>query len=246
MHAQMSSKKSTPSSKAAAAPPGPTTPEEILTFLNADAKNPSSHTEALRSAGGLANVRLENDMGVVRANPLSGGMVGVVCSVCGTLSSRIRTCASCQTVSYCGRECQKSDWKAHKPLCKDRRTKMASHGQKADQACSNKVMEWMVSMPNMQTNLAKAALHMQRNGDLLPIVNIWSGENHRRAVLTYGNIKTPEDVEVYRSNFPAFADQFRIGHESLDGGMLRVIAVIHAIETTSVIRLRVAPHDWYK
>ena len=123
---------------------------------------------------------------------------------------------------------------------------MASHGQQADQAASNKVMKWMVSMPDMETNLAKAALDMQRNGDLLPIVNIVSGENHRRAVLTYGNTKTPEDVEAYRSNYPAFADMFRIGHESLDGGMLRVIAVIHAFETTSVFRLRVAPREWCK
>jgi hypothetical protein len=216
-------------------------PEGLLTFLNADADKPSPHKEALRSAGGLAKVRLDNGIDVVRANPLTGGMGGVACAVCGALSPRVRACASCQSVAYCGRECQKSDWKAHKPRCKALRMDVASRGEQFDQAASNKVMKWMISMPNMQTNLAKAADDMEREGDLLPIVTIVSGDNHRRAVFAYGGTKTPEDVEAYRAKYPAFADMFHADDELLDGGMRRVIAVVRAFDTTSVFRMRVAP-----
>ena len=39
-----------------------------------------------------------------------------VCPVCGQLAKN--KCSGCQQVSYCGRECQRSDWKAHKKECK--------------------------------------------------------------------------------------------------------------------------------
>jgi hypothetical protein len=33
-------------------------------------------------------------------------------------SKALRSCASCGVVSYCGKECQKADWKRHKERCK--------------------------------------------------------------------------------------------------------------------------------
>ncbi|KAJ6455143.1 hypothetical protein C8R45DRAFT_881705 [Mycena sanguinolenta] len=43
------------------------------------------------------------------------------CSGCGqredTLDQPLRYCSKCQVASYCSKECQKSDWSKHKPIC---------------------------------------------------------------------------------------------------------------------------------
>jgi hypothetical protein len=39
------------------------------------------------------------------------------CKVCYKVEGA-QKCARCRTVSYCGKECQKKDWKRHKPVCK--------------------------------------------------------------------------------------------------------------------------------
>eukprot|EP00026_Physarum_polycephalum_P000775 Phypoly_transcript_00776.p1 GENE.Phypoly_transcript_00776~~Phypoly_transcript_00776.p1 ORF type:complete len:1096 (+),score=143.53 Phypoly_transcript_00776:29-3289(+) len=38
------------------------------------------------------------------------------CVICG--KSPAKKCSQCLAVSYCSAQCQKSDWKAHKPICK--------------------------------------------------------------------------------------------------------------------------------
>ncbi|KAF8180830.1 hypothetical protein BJ912DRAFT_1032956 [Pholiota molesta] len=41
------------------------------------------------------------------------------CSVCRKRGKpKLKACAGCQKVKYCSAECQKKDWKAHKPKCK--------------------------------------------------------------------------------------------------------------------------------
>ena len=43
------------------------------------------------------------------------------CAACGRQEDAVRAfkaCARCNAVFYCGRECQKADWKAHKKACK--------------------------------------------------------------------------------------------------------------------------------
>jgi len=40
-----------------------------------------------------------------------------VCKFCGS-QGRVKACSGCELVSYCGRQCQLSDWKDHKVLCK--------------------------------------------------------------------------------------------------------------------------------
>ncbi|KDQ58082.1 hypothetical protein JAAARDRAFT_129471 [Jaapia argillacea MUCL 33604] len=41
------------------------------------------------------------------------------CSVCrGRGKPRLKTCTACKKVRYCSTECQKKDWKTHKPKCK--------------------------------------------------------------------------------------------------------------------------------
>ncbi|KAI1302222.1 putative MYND domain protein [Xylaria venustula] len=39
------------------------------------------------------------------------------CNGCKKTSADLKKCAKCSTTLYCSRECQKSDWKAHKKIC---------------------------------------------------------------------------------------------------------------------------------
>lgn len=42
-----------------------------------------------------------------------------ICHGCnkGTYLNILKKCGTCKDVSYCSRECQKADWKEHKPKC---------------------------------------------------------------------------------------------------------------------------------
>jgi hypothetical protein len=40
------------------------------------------------------------------------------CAVAGCASEEASgVCSRCEAVRYCSRECQRADWKAHKPVC---------------------------------------------------------------------------------------------------------------------------------
>jgi len=41
----------------------------------------------------------------------------LACKVCGKVEGAQR-CSRCRAVSYCGKGCQKADWKVHKPACR--------------------------------------------------------------------------------------------------------------------------------
>eukprot|EP01006_Ploeotia_vitrea_P008003 TRINITY_DN18822_c0_g1_i1.p1 TRINITY_DN18822_c0_g1~~TRINITY_DN18822_c0_g1_i1.p1 ORF type:complete len:140 (+),score=31.84 TRINITY_DN18822_c0_g1_i1:274-693(+) len=40
------------------------------------------------------------------------------CDACDKFCEKILRCEGCKAAHYCGRECQKADWKAHKKECK--------------------------------------------------------------------------------------------------------------------------------
>lgn len=39
------------------------------------------------------------------------------CACCGVFSAKLFKCGSCSTTHYCGKACQKADWKRHKQVC---------------------------------------------------------------------------------------------------------------------------------
>jgi hypothetical protein len=40
------------------------------------------------------------------------------CMHCGDAGESLRACASCKTALFCGRECQKAEWRRHKAYCR--------------------------------------------------------------------------------------------------------------------------------
>lgn len=40
------------------------------------------------------------------------------CRTCKKVGAEVKRCAGCRAIGYCGRECQRKDWKAHKAVCK--------------------------------------------------------------------------------------------------------------------------------
>ena len=45
------------------------------------------------------------------------------CANCKKFGLKFKKCSACQSVYYCSRECQRSDWKKHKKVCKKAKTK---------------------------------------------------------------------------------------------------------------------------
>ncbi|RPA80717.1 hypothetical protein BJ508DRAFT_307159 [Ascobolus immersus RN42] len=65
----------------------------------------------------------------------------MACNVCER-EGKLSQCARCKTVSYCSKECQKYDWKAHKSVCK-------APGSKAEpRDTSTTVRPPILSVPN--------------------------------------------------------------------------------------------------
>jgi hypothetical protein len=41
----------------------------------------------------------------------------MTCACCGATDLKLMLCTRCRDVSYCSRDCQAQDWKAHKAVC---------------------------------------------------------------------------------------------------------------------------------
>ena len=50
--------------------------------------------------------------------PLKTAYAGVACAGCMDIKDSLLQCSACKRAKYCSRECQKSSWSKHKPVCK--------------------------------------------------------------------------------------------------------------------------------
>jgi hypothetical protein len=50
--------------------------------------------------------------------PLKTAYAGVACAGCMDINDSLLLCSACMRATYCSRECQKSSWSKHKPVCK--------------------------------------------------------------------------------------------------------------------------------
>jgi len=80
--------------------------ELVQTYQKKARKTPRS--KVLRQLYAKYGVMIPEMEGIIR-----------VCANCDVVesSTRFKSCARCESVSYCSKECQKAHWKAHKPLC---------------------------------------------------------------------------------------------------------------------------------
>jgi len=66
----------------------------------------------LQKSGKLEPINLKNLLDAVH-----------ICSYCGAMPQKIKSCNRCQNVFYCSRDCQVKHWKQHKKTCKKKKIK---------------------------------------------------------------------------------------------------------------------------
>ena len=101
----------------AAAPPGP------LAAAGAPAAAPERSVQAGAPAGAAAAAAPpQTGAAAPAASARPEAVAGArgACAACGAADAPLM-CAGCRGARYCGRECQKRDWRAHKAACKQRR-----------------------------------------------------------------------------------------------------------------------------
>ena len=181
-------------------------------------------------------VRVVDD--TMSANPRNGFKFGYVCAVCGTATPRRKTCAVCQGVNYCTRECQRVDWATHKLVCKK-----LHETDVYPLNTEKKVFQWLVCIPESHTHIWRAVQKMDDDCGLFAVCLVAKGANDRNAAFLYPDTKTEADVERLRGSCPEYADVFSVSDEVLPIGIRRVVLVIEAFGTTIVTRARVSePH----
>jgi hypothetical protein len=221
-------------------PPG-VAPEAVFAFLDADATAPSPYRDALKRAGGTPKVT-SDDGTTCRVNSLTGARVFNVCVACGASPAKLKTCARCGTVGYCGRDCQVSHWPTHKARCNRSRKALEQHSLEPSVNPSSEARKWMLSIPGVTERLAQAADEMERLGSLVPVVAIAIGDNDQRAALRNICIDTPEKLEKLRSEIhPLFRDMIRADDVPPPPPLRRVVVIIDFKNHTTVARLLVAP-----
>ena len=87
---------------------------EALDGATAAGGSDSGSTSGSRSSGAAAAAG-------AASQPAAAGlrMVSACCAACGASDAPLM-CAGCQGARYCGAECQKRDWRAHKAACTQR------------------------------------------------------------------------------------------------------------------------------
>jgi len=83
-----------------------------------------------------------------------------ICTRCASEGAKMQLCGNCRVAKYCSRECQKLDWKDHKPRCKELR-----------EAYEKKLQERRKLLPNETPEQAERRL------DKLAFEELWKAKN---------------------------------------------------------------------
>ena len=96
-----------------------------------------------------------------------------ICSVCWRGEPRMDHCERCGVTTYCSAECQRADWRAHKPMCVPR-TPGLSRREQRNAMHNHKTYGWKVITRERYDNL----LELIQNGPHLLPNTVPAGETH--------------------------------------------------------------------
>ena len=180
---------------------------------------------ARQSVAGSKNVTI-HDNGVCMLH---------ACAGCGKTALRMLLCSRCHAVFYCNKGCQRAHWKEHKPKCN-----AANAVKGVAEIPILSPHEWMTGLPGIMESLRMAGKEMKRDGDLIPLVRVMSTSDERRAVITYGDIKSAVDVDVLHTAYPGLEHTLRVEDERLPSHMARLVVLIHFRGKAVASRIRIA------
>ena len=107
-----------------------------------------------------------------------------VCRGCGRAPGAavtLKQCVGCKAVSYCSKECQKSDWKQHKPMCKNQKKiieTMAKSGEDPNKLPL--VTSWYSSLLKVPLLVVRTAWERREES---PVIKVMGGVNARLATV---------------------------------------------------------------
>ncbi|KAK7052839.1 hypothetical protein VNI00_004158 [Paramarasmius palmivorus] len=90
----------------------------LLTLLNLNSKRLVSHYKPVRGPFEQSFIlSFILPLGPISQQDIGRLMRSSGCFVCGKKGDVVRECSGCALVEYCGRGCQRADWKEHKDAC---------------------------------------------------------------------------------------------------------------------------------
>lgn len=147
----------------------------------------------------------------VRYNSETGAMGMRCCAVCGSFG-KMKPCAGCRGILYCGTECQTHDWKRHKKACRAIRRERDSNGETPSTRTFGvdyfNAEKWLNLVPNAYQLLHSAT---QFEGIILPLVKIEVNGTPEGSVWRFFKLKTQAEIDAVRSELPeSYHDLFRV------------------------------------
>lgn len=163
------------------------------------------------SAASASERHVLDDGSKVRINNETGAMGMRCCAVCGSFG-KMKPCAGCRSILYCGRECQTQDWRRHKKACRaiqaERELDVRPTSSKTFGVDYFNAEKWLNLVPDAYQLLGRAA---EFKDVILPLVRIDVDDDPAASVWRYYQLKTQAEIDAVRSELPAsYHDLFRV------------------------------------
>lgn len=182
------------------------------------------------------------------------GVCKMMCRNCGRTGEDMKKCARCQQAEYCSRECQKADWKAHKPTCREADGKVVDH--KSVQSFLAHVFHSQIEPIKFALG-SKAMLVQEEIGSRPPVKDLVilldQSEPNTRPKIAYVHdlLSRKEDMpaewfhkgtEVYENIVRAFLGALKEQHSRMQHG--QVITAVRSFDSAGVYRFQPASEQF--
>ena len=89
-----------------------------------------------------------------------------ICAAYGCEKEGTATCAACKSVRYCGKACQKKDWKLHKKECKKKRVTIQADAMFRIRVAAGENADKFTSLMSLRTGLGAVAPDIRASADI--------------------------------------------------------------------------------